>query len=360
MRGGACALLAAAMIMTAGAGGAAPRVTPLSYHALDGWAADDHAAALRAIAKGCATAHGGSLRIERADWAAACDGAAAAAQDPDAALAFLATRFAPVLIEDDRRPLLTGYYEPELDAAAAPEGAYRHPILRLPATHPGGDAPWLTRAEIAQGALAGQGLELAWLADPIEAYFLQIQGSGRLRMTDGRVMRVGFAARNGRPYVSIGRIMKAERTLGAAPITADAIKDWARANPDAARAMMDRNPSYIFFQEAAGLALSDGPRGAMALPLTAMRSAAVDPAYTPLGAPIWVETTGPKGPIRRLFAAQDTGSAIKGAQRADLFFGSGAAAGRLAGRMQSAGRVVALIPRQAAARLGLLAPEGAQ
>jgi membrane-bound lytic murein transglycosylase A len=168
-------------------------------------------------------------------------------------------------------------------------------------------------------------------------------------------MRVGYAAKNGRPYVSIGRIMRAENTLQGGPITADTIKDWARANPADARVLMDRNPSYVFFAPADGLAPGDGPRGAMALPLTTMRSVAVDPAVMPLGAPVWVETDGPEGAIRGLFAAQDTGSAIKGPQRADLFFGSGDGAGRLAGRMQAPGRLVLLMPRGAAQRRGLTA-----
>jgi membrane-bound lytic murein transglycosylase A len=348
--------------MTIGAiagAGAAPALTALEYRDLSGWAEDDHAAALRAVAKSCGSARGGALALglTDADWAEACAGAAQIGRDRAAAQAFFVARFAPVLIEDGAPPLVTGYYEPELTAARAYGGAFRHPIHRLPDDHPG-DAPWLTRAEIARGALAGRGLELAWLADPIEAYFLQIQGSGRLRMADGALLRVGFAARNGRPYVSIGRIMKAEGILRGAPITADAIKDWARAHPAAARALMDRNPSYIFFEEASGLAPADGPRGAMALPLTPMRSVAVDPAYVPLGGPVWLETTGPRGPIRTLLAAQDTGSAIKGAQRADIFFGSGDGAGRLAGRMQAPGRLVALLPRRAMARLGLVAPAG--
>ncbi|MFT4793346.1 MAG: membrane-bound lytic murein transglycosylase A [Paracoccaceae bacterium] len=333
------------------------QITALSYGQLDGWAADDHAAALGVIARSCGLARMGApaLGLTPDDWTQACDGAATAARSQATATAFFAARFVPVLVEGGAPPLFTGYYEPELTAAARPQGRYRHPIYRLPSDHPGEGIPWLTRGDIARGALDGKGFELAWLADPVDAYFLQIQGSGRLRMTNGAVMRVGYAAKNGRPYVSIGQIMKAEGTLGSGPITADAIKDWARANPSNAQALMNRNPSYVFFQPAEGLTAGDGPRGALALPLTAMRSAAVDPAIAPLGAPIWVETEGPDGPIRRLFAAQDTGSAIKGAQRADLFFGTGDDAGRRAGQMQTGGRLVLLLPRAAVARLGLIA-----
>lgn len=348
-------ILGACVAANGGAG--RMQMTALSYGQLDGWAADDHAAALRVIARSCATARLGApaLGLTAGDWATACDGADRAARSSATARAFFAARFVPVLIEDGTAPLFTGYYEPELTAAPAPNDRYRHPIHSLPGDHPGEGAPWHTRGDIARGALDGRGLELAWLSDPVDAYFLQIQGSGRLRMTDGGLMRVGYAAKNGRPYVSIGRIMKAEGTLGDAPITADAIKDWARANPADARALMDRNPSYVFFQTAPDLADDDGPRGAMALPLTPMRSVAVDPAIAPLGGPVWVETTGPSGPIRRLFAAQDTGSAIKGAQRADVFFGSGDRAGALAGRMQAPGRLAVFLPREAAARLGLTA-----
>ena len=243
LRAGLARAVMAAAAMTLCACGAANggatgmQITALSYGQLNGWDRDDHAAALRAIAKSCGAARLGApaLGLTADDWAAACDGADRAARSQATARAFFGARFVPVLVTDGAAPLFTGYYEPELTAASTPQGRYRTPIHRLPDDHPGEGAPWLTRGDIARGALDGRGLELAWLADPVDAYFLQIQGSGRLRMTDGAVMRVGYAAKNGRPYVSIGRIMKAEGTLGAAPITADAIKDWARANPRDAR-----------------------------------------------------------------------------------------------------------------------------
>lgn len=321
------------------------RITPLPFESLDGWARDDHAAGLRAFLK--TVRHGRVLLgVAPEDWTRAAEGAREALRT-GTARAFLEARFQPAMIEDGRAPLFTGYYEPELTAALAPGGRFRHPIHRKP-----DDGPLPTRAEIAAGALDGKGLELAWLDDPAEAYFLHVQGSGRLRLPDGRAMRVGYAGRNGMKYVSIGAIMRREGLAERHELSAEGIKAWIRRDPQAGRALMDRNPSYIFFREAVELDDSDGPAGALGVPLTPMRSAAVDDERIPLGAPVWIETEGPRGPIRQLFAAQDVGSAIKGAQRADLFFGPGPEAGRLAGRMHAPGRIMALLPRDAAALRG--------
>ncbi|MGG7566873.1 murein transglycosylase A [Rhodovulum sp. DZ06] len=325
-------------------GQGAPMKT-LPFSALDGWRDDDHQAGLRAFLAGCGSVRPG-LGVTERDWAQACAGGAdAAATSRAAARAFLETRFAPVALSG--APLFTGYYEPEIDAALAPDDRFRFPLHALP----GGPAP--SRAEIAAGALDGAGLEIAWLDDAAEHYFLHIQGSGRLRLPGGRRLRVRYAGRNGRDYVSIGKIARDEGLIPRSQLTAEGMKTWMRANPGAARRLTDRNPSYIFFQLAPELEHAPGPVGALGVPLTPLRSAAVDPAHVPLGAPVWIETQASFGPIRRLFAAQDVGSAIKGPQRADLFFGGGADAGRVAGEMAGAGRMVLLLPRTALRRLGL-------
>ena len=195
------------------------------------------------------------------------------------------------------------------------------------------------------GALEGRARVLYWLADPVEAFFLHVQGSGRLVLPGGGRVRVGYAGRNAHAYRSIGRIAVARGLLPAEALTADRLKDWMRAHPAAARALMAANPSYIFFRERRGQAPGDGPVGAAGVALTAGVSAALDPAIYPPGTPVWIEADGPGGPIRRLAIAEDTGSAITGPGRADLFVGTGAEAGRRAGALAARGRIRRLVPR---------------
>ena len=185
---------------------------------------------------------------------------------------------------------------------------------------------------------------MAWLADPAEAFFLQIQGSGRIRLPDGSTMRLGYAGKNGHPYVAIGRLLVAEGWMTLDQATAQAIKDWLRADPARGAALMDRNPSYVFFREIDDLPPDAGPIGTLGLPLIAGRSVAVDPEFHPLGLPVWIEAETASGPARRLWFAADTGGAIKGPHRADLFLGTGEAAGLEAGALRSRGRVVPLVP----------------
>lgn len=315
---------------------------PISFADLSGWDRDDHAAGLSAFLRGAKHAREG-LGVTAEDWLRAAQGGREALK-AGRARDFFEAHFTPVVIEDGKKPLFTGYYEPELPASLTPDARYRFPIYRMP-----GPGPMPTRAEVMAGALSGKGLEIAWLEDEAEAYFLQVQGSGRLRLADGRAMRIGFAGMNGQDYVSIGGILRREGPKLPGGLSAQSIKAWIRANPEAGRALMARNPRFIFFREAKGLRPEDGPAGAMGVPLTPLRSVAVDPKKAPLGAPVWIETRGPHGPIEALFAAQDTGGAILGAQRADLFFGTGAEAGKLAGRMHAEGRLVTLLPRAAVA-----------
>jgi membrane-bound lytic murein transglycosylase A len=243
--------------------------------------------------------------------------------------------------------LLTGYYEPEIAGALRPDDTHRFPIYRRPPGLPSG-ARWASRAEIENdGLLAGRGLEIAWLADPVERFFLQIQGSGRIRLPDGGIVRVGYGGKNGHDYRSVGQELVRRGLFEAHEVSADAIAGWVRANPAAGRRLLQHNPSYVFFRRLDDHPAGKGPLGAMNRPLTPGRSIAVDPDHVPLGAPVWLEKGGAT-PLRRLMVAQDTGSAIQGAQRADIFYGTGAEAGRAAGRVRDAGRLVVLLPVQLA------------
>lgn len=252
---------------------------------------------------------------------------------------FFATAFRAQVPEDDGTPLVTGYYEPELAARRRPDATYHVPLYAMPPD------PRLTRAEIIAGALAGQGLELAWLASPVERFFLQVQGSGRLRLPDG-VLRLGYAGQNGAPYRSLGQAMVARGLIPATEISAQAMRDWFAAHPDRVDEILALNPSWVYFR-LLDLAAGEGPLGTAGVPLSPLVSLAVDPAHVPLGAPVRVETELDGRPFRCLMVAQDTGGAIRGAQRADIFFGTGDAAGRRAGRLRAPVRLTVLLPEGA-------------
>jgi membrane-bound lytic murein transglycosylase A len=205
--------------------------------------------------------------------------------------------------------------------------------------------PYFDRTEIENGALAGRGLEIAWAADAIDFFFLQIQGSGRLLQPDGSVIRIGYAGQNGHPYTGIGKLMKDRGLLGPGQTTMQGIVAWLRAHPEEGRAIMRENKSYIFFQELTG----PGPLGSLGLPVTPRGTVAADPKFVPLGAPVLLslDRTEASG----LWIAQDTGGAIKGANRFDTFWGAGDEAARIAGGMQGKGSAYILLPKGSAARL---------
>ena len=306
--------------------------TVLSFSDLRGWAEDDHAAALSVFAETCDLIPGD-------DWQALC----ALARSGAAARPFFELFFRPVLIEDGQPMLFTGYYEPEIAGSPVPTARFRVPLYRPP-PELGGAGLWHTRAEIeGRGLMAGRGLEIAWIEDPVEAFFLQVQGSGRIRMPDGRVVRLGYAGQNGHPYVSVGQELVRQGILPQHRVSAATIRSFVRANPEAGAELLRRNPSYVFFREVRGVPPDRGPIGAMARSVTAGRTVAVDPRHVTLGAPVWIEKRG-HAPIRRLMVAQDTGGAIRGAQRADIFFGTGDEAGRQAGIVKDPGRMVVLLP----------------
>src|SRR6056297_369519 len=308
----------------------------LEFEELDGWADDDHDAALAVFVRTCPDMKG-------PDWLSLC---ALAQQKPDAR-AFFELFFRPVVISDNDAALFTGYYEPELAGALTRDSRFKYPLYRAPAAARSGQR-WLTRKEIETGsAMKGRGLEIAWLEDPVELFFLQIQGSGRIRLPDGRVIRVGYAGKNGHDYRSVGVEMVRRGIYEVHQVSAQVIKNWVRRNPVEGRELLFHNPSFVFFRTVDQVPADKGPLGAMNRSVTPGRTIAADPAFVPLGAPVWIEKGG-ENPIQRLMVAQDTGSAIKGPQRADIFFGTGDAAGRAAGMLRDPGRLVVLIPIQRA------------
>ncbi|MGP6088696.1 murein transglycosylase A [Antarctobacter jejuensis] len=313
-----------------------PSYEILGFEDLKGWAEDDHAAALKVFLNTCRD-------MDDPDWQALC----AFAEETDDARGFFELLFRPVLIQDGQEMLFTGYFEPELTGAPYPTATYRFPVYKMP-PEARFSRPWLTRRQIlTSGVLQGRGLEIAWVDDPVELFFLQIQGSGRIRFPDGRVVRVGYAGANGHPYRSIGRELVRRGVYNAHQVSMQVIGNWVRRNPFAGQELLYHNASYVFFREVNEVPPDQGPLGAMNRSLTTLRSIAIDPRYTPYGAPVWIEKEG-ADPMNRLMIAQDTGSAIKGAQRADIFYGTGDEAGRIAGRTKDAGRMVVLMPIQRA------------
>lgn len=324
------ALSAAAVLMTA----APLRAEVAEFESLKGWYEDGHSAALAAFLDTCDL-------LDPPDWQSLCAVARDVPGDDASARAFFELFFKPVIVGDPPA-LFTGYYEPELNGSPVRTSRFNWPIYRRPPELQDGIA-FRTRAEIEAGALRGRGLEIAWLDDPVEVFFLHIQGSGRIRMTDGSVIRVGYAGRNGFAYRSVGTELARRGILSPHQVSAQAIAAWVRANPARGAEMLNHNPSYVFFRKITDLAADKGPIGAMGRSITPLRSLAVDPKFTPLGAPVWIEKEG-DSPLRRLMVAQDTGGAIKGPQRADIFFGFGDAAGEAAGTVKDGGRMVLLLP----------------
>jgi len=292
---------------------------------------------------------------QNADWQVPC---AAASTWPLETAADFFTRYFEAVQVGEGKAFVTGYYEPEIAGSRMQAPGYTTPVYRRPPDLIEADlgqfaddlkgrklrgkvtgqalVPYDERAQIEAGSLAGRGLEVAWAADPVELFFLQIQGSGRLRLPDGSLMRIGYESQNGRDYTGIGKLMK-ERGLIQNGSMQD-IMAWLRANPDQGRAIMNENKSYVFFRELNGA----GPLGAMGYALTPSASVASDPRYTPLGAPVLLslDRSEPNG----LWIAQDTGGAIKGANRFDSFWGAGEDARAIAGGMSARGTALLLLP----------------
>lgn len=363
---------------------AEPRLVlaPASFAELPGWQDDDPRPALRAFSRSCqvwmARPPDAPLAQDRrfgviADWLPACAAAAGATSAPGAARRFLEEHFVVFGLRnhEDPRAFFTGYYEPLLAGARRPDDRFRYPLYRLPEDlvtvelglfDPELDGrrlvgrldgqrlvPYPERAEIDHGALAGRGLELLWVDDPIGLFFLQIQGSGRIRLADGRTIRVGYAGQNGHPYRAIGRDLVEMGALAPEQLSLFSIRAWLRDHPGEARRVMARNRSYVFFRELGQARDDEGPPGSMGVALEPGRSLAVDRRYLPLGVPLWLATTLPypdgERPFARLVVAQDTGGAIRGPLRADLFLGAGPKAEWIAGHLKHPGRLWLLLPR---------------
>ena len=335
---------------------------PARFADLPGWTSDEHAAGLLAVQRSCAKIplrsseewFGGNELFGRVGhWLRLCDAAYRVGMNDRAARSFFEQHFVPYRAVNGNtdQGLFTGYYEPLLRGSWYPYGPYTIPIYRLPpeaAVVNGRAAPLPSRAQIEAGALAGRGLELLWVDDPTDAFFLHIQGSGQVAMADGSLVRVAFAGKNGHSYFPIGAELVRRGEVPREQMSMQTIRWWLATHPAEAPGLMALNGSYVFFRLIDG----EGPVGAQGVPLAPGRSMAVDPAFVPYGVPLWLDTTDPaaaNAPLRRLVVAQDTGGAIKGPIRGDLFWGSGEEAGAAAGSMKQQGRWYLLLPKAAVA-----------
>ncbi len=353
----------------------------VTYADVPGWLRDDHAPAFQAFVRSCSRVVAASRAGSKAGavppapaFLVACDAATrldAAKITPTAARAFFEAHFVPHrVVHAGTNGLLTGYYEPVIDGARSPSAAFKVPVYRRPAdlanivdesmrgaksanhTHgrktASGVVPYATRAEIEGGALKGQGLELIYLADPVDVFFMQVQGSGRIRLPDGTMIRVHYDGKNGHPYTSVGKHLIDTGVLSADKMSLEALGNWLRADPARGAKAMQQNASYVFFRELIG-AEASGPLGVIDIPLTDGRSLAVDAGVHSIGTPIFVTSATlahatKNGAFERLMIAQDVGSAIKGPERGDIYFGSGLAAGKLAGVTKHPGNFFVLLP----------------
>src|SRR5215469_2888832 len=347
-------------------------LTRVSFADLPGWRDGNQAAALAALLRSCTAfaklPDDANLGVagHAGDWRKPC-AAAAALHDPDAETArqFFERTFTPFAMSNNGKTaaLITGYYEPELAAARHKSARFNVPILARPpdlvsvslgAFRPswrgeriagrvvdGKLVPYWTRAEIEAGALDGFHLALFYAADPVELFFLQIQGSGRVRLPDGSTVEIGYDGENGQPYVALGRLLVECGAMNLDQVSMQSIEAWLRAHPADAKNLMDENRSYVFFRVLAG----DGALGAEGVTLTPQHSIAIDPRFVPLGVPLWLDVAQGAVVTRRLAVAQDTGAAIKGPLRADLFCGAGSAAAAQAGSLRAAGRLYLLLPQ---------------
>ncbi len=355
---------------------------PVGFDALREWEEDDPGPALEAFVRSCGRLGGlppqqpvGSktVGIKPSDLRGACR-RAREVESGDAAEVrrYFETEFEPVAVTGVGKAegLFTGYYEPLFEGSRQRIGRFNVPIHGRPedlVTANLGDfrpewngiqlvgrlndgrlRPFETRAAIERGELADRAKPIIWLRDEVDAFFLHIQGTGRINLNDGTQTRVGFTASNGHPYTAIGRELVERGALPEDGVSMQSIRQWLKSNPRMARNVMSSNARYIFFREIAG----EGPIGAGQVVLTPGRSLAVDTTLLPLHAPVWLETSMPStadnpdgAPLRRLLIAQDTGSAIRGAVRGDVFWGSGPAAEEVAGKMSETGRYYLLLPK---------------
>jgi membrane-bound lytic murein transglycosylase A len=358
------------------------QVQKLDYSAIQGWQDDDHFAAWRVFQTHCVALTKASpvlregAKPPQALLAICSKALNSAVTTRDAARQFFEAHFQPVDVQPvsttDPKGFLTGYYEPETTGSLTQTAEFQAPLLARPqdlVTIPQGEnwkglpdgfaaarlkadgshSVYPNRSAIWSGALGDLAKPILWLRDDVEVFFMQVQGSGRVRLPDGKTVRIAYAGRNGHPYSSIGRIVVREGLLPLEDATLDKLKAWLRANPVEAMRIMGMNESYVFFRLAEELADASGPIGGAGLPLTPWRSIAIDRTIWPYGLPVWIDTKLPleKGVehFSKLTIAEDTGSAILGPARADLYHGSGPAAGSRAGVLRHPMRFVVLWPK---------------
>lgn len=344
----------------------APALTPVGWDQIDGWEEDHLAPALETFRNSCR-----SLRW-REHWREVCSQAHELdTMDSLTIRNFFEEYFVPHQVQNSdgsTTGLITGYYGPELLGSREPTEEFRYPlyqqpedmlIIALDSVYPelsnyrlrgrvegNRVVPYFDREQIDFGENPLVGNELFWVKDPVDLFFLHIQGSGSIRMPDGEQVIVNYANQNGHPYRSIGKLLLDRKAMTRDQMSMQNIRRWVAQNPEAGQLLLAENPSYVFFRELP--ADTTSPPGAMGIPLTALRSLAVDPRTIPLGAPVFLSTTFPgtvDQPLRRLMVAQDTGGAIKGRVRGDFFWGMGNAAGEYAGRMRSQGELWVLLPK---------------
>jgi membrane-bound lytic murein transglycosylase A len=344
---------------------AAPALLPASWDTVAGWFEDDPAQAWEAFLQSCA-----ALKNQPA-WQPVCTAAGALqGRDSGSLRAFFQTNFTPYQVSNpdgSSQGMVTGYYEPQLKGSRRPSAKYRYPLYAAPedllvvdlaAVYPelkgmrlrgrlqgNRVTPYYTRAEIERGDARLAGREIVWVDDPVDLFVLQIQGSGRVVLDSGETVRVGYAEQNGYPYKSIGKVLVERGEMPLEKASMQGIKEWTIRNPDKLTELLNQNASYVFFREMPNHLA--GPLGSLGVPLTAGRSIAVDARTVPLGAPVFLATTWPNSgrPLNRLMLAQDTGGAIRGAVRADFFWGFGDDAAALAGRMKQNGKMWVLLPQ---------------
>ena len=350
---------------------------PVSWNSLNGWQTDALAEAWPAFQKSCER-----LATRDEQWARICTEVNLLENADDATRrAFIQSRFQPHKVygrDGDRDGLITGYYEPLLEGSRTRSARYRYAlygrpddllVVDLSSLYPDLNGrrlrgrlegnrvvPYFSRQQILNGQRPLKGKELLWVDDAVALFFLHIQGSGIVRLADGTLLGVGYSDQNGHPYRAIGAALIAREEIAAEDVSLQTIRDWLREHPDEAEDLMNSNPSYVFFELRNNV--DAGPKGSLGVPLTAARSIAVDPKFIDLGLPVWMETTVPElnpelkgksevepASLSRLVFAQDTGGAISGAVRADLFWGRGQLAEEYAGRMKQPGRLFVLLPK---------------
>lgn len=332
------------------------KLKQVNFSDLKGWANDNHSEALISFNNSCnkfetfgdSRQIGGQIGdITIADFRDVCEIAEVVkGMSSKQARNFFENWFTPFLVEDknsNSEGLFTGYYEPELRGSKIKSDIYKYPVYAKPKDL--GTDPYISRKEINEGALAGKDLEIVYVDDKVDLLFMHIQGSGRVILTDGVVLKLAFAGRNNQPYSSIGSYMIEHNIIPKNEATYDNIKNWLKNNPDKADEVMNVNSSYVFFK----ISNNEYPVGAQGTPLMAERSLAVDSEIIPYGYPIWLDTKAKLNdqkiePYQKLLISQDTGSAIKGAVRGDIFFGRGKVAEKMASQMNNKGRYYILLP----------------